>query len=244
MTSITRRCRSVRPELSARIPGGRPGRDRLGPSGFVASFIACTGSSRLWERSWAVMVALSAVVVTSAPLDGLPCSATVVAFERLRQTHVRVKNCGRPAAIRCLGVWLTSCRADKRVPHCALLAVVPFPAGAPTSWAGAQVCHLDPRQPGIAPPPRAVLTVSPHVPSGTAVPDQARRDGVAVRHPPIPVRHARTRWMYGPIPTSSGWIAAVAQKLWSPGSSTPQASPMLGAASRGSRAFTRPLSLL
>ncbi len=72
MTSITRRCRSVSPELSARIPGGRPGRERLCPSGFAASFIACTGSSRPWERSWAVMVALSAVVVTSAPLDGLP----------------------------------------------------------------------------------------------------------------------------------------------------------------------------
>ena len=72
MTSMTRRCRSVSPELSARMPGGRPGRERLGPSWFVASFIACTGSSRPWERSWAVMVALSAVVVTSAPLDGLP----------------------------------------------------------------------------------------------------------------------------------------------------------------------------
>ncbi len=36
MASITRRCRSASPELSARIPGGRP-------------------SSRLWERSWAVI---------------------------------------------------------------------------------------------------------------------------------------------------------------------------------------------
>ena len=74
MTSMTRRCRSVSPELSARIPGGRPGSERVGcwlrPSGFVAaSFMACTGSSRLWERFWAVMVALSAVVVTSAPLE-------------------------------------------------------------------------------------------------------------------------------------------------------------------------------
>lgn len=79
MTSITRRCRSVSPELSARIPGGRPGNERAGrvgsdPSVFVPeSFIACTGSSRLWERwSWAVMVALSAVVVTSAPLEWSP----------------------------------------------------------------------------------------------------------------------------------------------------------------------------
>ncbi|PNG92454.1 hypothetical protein SMF913_27919 [Streptomyces malaysiensis] len=46
------------------------------PSGFVASsfigwvwFIACVCSSRLWERSWAVIVALSAVVVTTAPLE-------------------------------------------------------------------------------------------------------------------------------------------------------------------------------
>lgn len=227
MTSITRRCRSVSPELSARIPGGRPGRDRLCPSGFVASFIACTGSSRPWERSWAVMVALSAVVVTSAPLDGLPCSATVVAFERLRQTHVRVKNWGWPAAIRCLGVWLTPCRADKRADCCT------FTAGAATSWAGAQVCHPEPRQPGTDP---RCARFSPYL--------RMFLSGMAVRHMSIPVRHARTRWMYGPIPTSSGWIAAVAQKLWSPGSPAPRTSPMLGAASRGSRALTRLLSLL
>ncbi|GGV92251.1 hypothetical protein GCM10015535_52930 [Streptomyces gelaticus] len=78
ITSITRRCRSVSPELSARIPGGRPGKERAGragsgPSMFVTeSFMACTGSKRLWERSWAVMVALSAVVVTSAPLEWSP----------------------------------------------------------------------------------------------------------------------------------------------------------------------------
>lgn len=30
-------------------------------------------------------------------------------------------------------------------------------------------------------------------------------------------RHARTVCMYEPIPTSSGWIAAAAQKLWSRG---------------------------
>lgn len=71
---MTRRCRSVSPELSARIPGGRPGSERAGregtePSGSVVSFIACTGSSRFWERSWAVMMASSAVVVTSAPLE-------------------------------------------------------------------------------------------------------------------------------------------------------------------------------
>ena len=78
MTSMTRRCRSVSPELSALMPGGRPGRERAGlrrpPPWFVtASFMACTGSSRLWERSWAVMVALSAVVVTSAaPLECSP----------------------------------------------------------------------------------------------------------------------------------------------------------------------------
>ncbi|GHB22427.1 hypothetical protein GCM10010392_58340 [Streptomyces clavifer] len=79
MTSITRRCRSVSPELSARIPGGRPGKERAGRAGSwpcvseTESFMACTGSSRLWERwSWAVMVALSAVVVTSAPLEWSP----------------------------------------------------------------------------------------------------------------------------------------------------------------------------
>ncbi len=72
ITSITRRCRSVSPELSARMPGGRPGSERAGfwPSVFMAaSFIGCAWSSRFWERSWAVMVALSAVVVTSAPLE-------------------------------------------------------------------------------------------------------------------------------------------------------------------------------
>ncbi|GFN07724.1 hypothetical protein GCM10010298_64950 [Streptomyces microflavus] len=79
MTSMTRRCRSVSPELSALIPGGLPGKERpgragSGPSVFVTeSFMACTGSSRLWERwSRAVMVALSAVVVTSAPLECSP----------------------------------------------------------------------------------------------------------------------------------------------------------------------------
>jgi len=158
MTSITRRCRSVSPELSARIPGGRPGRDRLCPSGFVASFIECTGSSRPWERSWAVMVALSAVVVTSAPLDGLPCSATVVAFERLRQTHVRVKNWGWSAVIRCLGVWLIPRRADKRAHCCTLHRRGDDLVGRCPS--------LPPAGPstGIRPPPHVVLTVSPHVP--------------------------------------------------------------------------------
>jgi hypothetical protein len=230
MTSITRRCRSVSPELSARIPGGRPGRDRLCPSGFVASFIACTGSSRPWERSWAVMVALSAVVVTSAPLDGLPCSATVVAFERLRQTHVRVKNCGWPAAIRFLGVWLMPCRAGEGVEGVDFLTLhrrsgdlVGRCSSLPSGTASA----------GNRPLSHAVLTVSPHVPRryGRAAPANTGATRVCVR-------------MYGPIPTSSGWITAVAQKLWSPGSSAPRTSPMLGAASRGSRALTTLLSLL
>ncbi|GGZ46209.1 hypothetical protein GCM10010387_45730 [Streptomyces inusitatus] len=75
---MTRRCRSVSPELSALIPGGRPGRERAAlegsaPSGLVAaSVMACIGSNRFWERSWAVMAALSAVVVTSAPLEWSP----------------------------------------------------------------------------------------------------------------------------------------------------------------------------
>ncbi|GAA2325672.1 hypothetical protein Scani_04220 [Streptomyces caniferus] len=64
------------PELSARIPGGRPGSERAGfgsSESDVASSIggrcACCGSNRLWEWLCAVMVALSAVVVTSAPLE-------------------------------------------------------------------------------------------------------------------------------------------------------------------------------
>ncbi|CAM5603909.1 hypothetical protein SRIMM317S_01001 [Streptomyces rimosus subsp. rimosus] len=53
MTSMTLRCRSVSPELSARMPGGRPGSERAGfcPSGFIASSIGGfrVGSNRLWE---------------------------------------------------------------------------------------------------------------------------------------------------------------------------------------------------
>ncbi|ALM38027.1 hypothetical protein SFR_1412 [Streptomyces sp. FR-008] len=53
------------------MPGGRPGSERacFAPSwGEAGSFMACTDSRRPWDRPWAVMVALSAVVVTSAPL--------------------------------------------------------------------------------------------------------------------------------------------------------------------------------
>lgn len=76
MTSMTRRCRSVSPLLSALMPGGRPGSARVGRVGSAPSvadsFTACTGSNRPWGRSWAVMMALSAVVVTSAPLEWSP----------------------------------------------------------------------------------------------------------------------------------------------------------------------------
>ncbi|MDQ0937775.1 hypothetical protein QFZ49_007750 [Streptomyces turgidiscabies] len=230
MTSITRRCRSVSPELSARIPGGRPGRDRLCPSGFVASFIACTGSSRPWERSWAVMVALSAVVVTSAPLDGLPCSATVVAFERLRQTHVRVKNCGWPAVIRFLGVWLMPYRPGAGVEGGR------FSYPSPPEWR--------PRGPVLKSAIRNPVSrdSTPVARGSHRISACSRRYGRAA-HADTGATRVCVR-MCGPIPTSSGWITAVAQKLWSPGSSTPRASPMLGAASRGSRALTRLLSLL
>lgn len=59
-----------------------------------------------------------------------------------------------------------------------------------------------------------------------------------------PARHARGTCLYEPIPTSSGWIASAAHKLWSPGSSGLSRSPMLGAASRGLKGRSRPLSLL
>ncbi len=153
MTSITRRCRSVSPELSARMPGGRPGRDLFGPSGCGTSAMACTGSSRPWERSWAVMAALSAVVVTSsAPLDGLPCSTTVVAFERLRQTHVRVKNRGSPVGIGFSGVWPTRCSRPGRAPRCCTLHRRDDgpPAGVPPRRC--PVCHQGSRGPGTGPP--------------------------------------------------------------------------------------------
>src|SRR3954466_793484 len=105
MTSMALRGRSGRPELSARIPGGRPGSERAG-FGLFSSFITSNGPIRSGERSCAVnvAVALSAVVVTAAPFEmfshrmncGRPASqpravsTTVVGFERLRQTHVRV----------------------------------------------------------------------------------------------------------------------------------------------------------
>ena len=61
----------------------------------------------------------------------------------------------------------------------------------------------------------------------------ALRDGSFVRHLLVRVRHARRVGIYVPSPTSSAWIAATAQKLWSPGSSGSWSSPMLGAASAG-----------
>lgn len=96
----------------------------------------------------------------------------------------------------------------------------------------------------------------PHVPSlwrprylrmcrsGTSVRPVYRSCGTGAWHMPMLARHARMACMYGPIPTCSGWIAAAAQKLWSPGSSSPRPSPMLGAASRGTRGLLRLLSLL
>jgi hypothetical protein len=70
MTSITRRWRSVSPELSARIPGGRPGSARVG-FGVLSSFITSNTPIPSVERSWVVnvAVALSAVVVTAAPFE-------------------------------------------------------------------------------------------------------------------------------------------------------------------------------
>ena len=60
--------------------------------------------------------------------------------------------------------------------------------------------------------------------------------------------HTGATCVYGvyavPIPTCSAWIAAAAQKLWSPGSPRPPRSPMLGAASRGPWGSARLLSLL
>jgi hypothetical protein len=187
MTSITRRCRSVSPELSALMPGGRPGRARLGPSWFGTSFIACTGSSRPWERSWAVMVALSAVVVTSAPLDGLPCSTTVVAFERLRQTHVRVKNRGLPDVTMCAGVWLDCSGRTKP-----LIAVL-FTAGAGASWAAVAARHSLPLPPSSVGYRYPAFTGSPRVPvrsgASRSVP---RRRGCA------------PRWLLRPALASTG----------------------------------------
>ncbi len=84
----------------------------LGIRGFASSH--APAPSRPWGRSWAVMVALSAVVVTSASLRWTaPCWTTVVAFERLRQTHVRVKNRESPDVIMvsgCMANVALACR--------------------------------------------------------------------------------------------------------------------------------------
>lgn len=148
-----------------------------------------------------------------------PCWTTVVAFERLRQTHVRVKNRESPAAIMCLGVWLTRHLADKRA-HCCTLRY-----RGTTSWVVAPVCHPASGQHGTDPHLCGSRTTSPCGAHGIPACASAvrlctracRRGGVAVRHVPLRARHARTVCMYEPIPTSSGWIAAAAQKLWSRG---------------------------
>ena len=93
-----------------------------------------------------------------------PCWTTVVAFERLRQTHVRVKNRESPVAIMCLGVWLTRRLPNKRA-HCCTLH-----RRMATSWVVAPVCHPvavgrvpAPVCAGIPRPLLVALTVSPHV---------------------------------------------------------------------------------
>ncbi|CAM5460533.1 3'-5' exonuclease DinG [Streptomyces glaucescens] len=160
-----------------------------------------------------------------------PCCTTVVAFERLRQTHVRVKIRDSAVAILCPGVWLTRCRAGK----CAHCCTLHRRGSALVGWA--PVCHPAPRRPGTGPRSRRSATASPcdgHAISpyaGTAPPSVPHRLHGRARTGPSPTRDLGC--MYGPIPTSSGWMTTAAQKLWSPGSSTPQRSPMLGAASRG-----------
>jgi hypothetical protein len=88
---------------------------------------------------------------------------------------------------------------------------------------------------GVARPLSVAPTVSPHVSQRYGCVRGSSGAAMVARHMPVRARHARVACMYEPIPTSSGWIAAVAQKLWSPGSSGPRRSPMLGAASRGPR---------
>lgn len=145
-----------------------------------------------------------------------------------------------------------------------------FTAGVITSWTGAPVCHPAFPCPGTSPhlcgsptsPPRGAHGISACAAairlcgngSGRAPGEDVRSgasvgagDGVArlvARHLRLRARHAGPASMYEPIPTSSGWIAAAAQKLWSPGSRGPWSSPMLGAASWGARGPARLLSLL
>src|SRR4051812_18158649 len=75
-----------------------------------------------------------------------PCWTTVVAFERLRQTHVRVKNRESPFAMMCLGVWLTRRLPNKRA-HCCTLH-----RRMATSRIVAPVCHLARCGPGSGSP--------------------------------------------------------------------------------------------
>lgn len=113
----------------------------------------------------------------------------------------------------------------------------------PVDRGPAPICAGIPRPLPVAP------TVSPHVSQryGCASRVAVRRCGGAAVWPYGTcqcMRDTRTACMYKPIPTSSGWIATAAQKLWSPGSSGPWRSPMLGAASRGPWGSARLLSLL
>lgn len=145
-----------------------------------------------------------------------------------------------------LGVWLTRHLADKRA-HCCTLrrrggdllgCRLSLPPGVPAVGGRSRSV----REPHATSVPRSRYLRK--WPGGTGVRPRVRGDGTVVWHMPIRVRHARTACLCGPITTSSGWIAAAAQKLWSPGSSKSRPSPMLGAASRGPRALTRLLSLL
>jgi hypothetical protein len=237
MTSMTRRWRSVSPELSARMPGGRPGRERLCASGFVASFIACTGSMRPWERSWAVMAALSAVVVTVGPSRWSPCSTTVDAFERLRQTHVRVKNRELRHALFHRGVLVAALPAGQ-TGHLLYSSPPRSPPGWRPRGARTQSAIVGPRAREAAPPSSGAARPLPV--SGTSSPQRAGAFGVHLCAACRPRRRHGSRavfplWratrvsasMYEPIPTCSGWIAAAAQKLWSPRSPEAPRSPML-----------------
>lgn len=145
-----------------------------------------------------------------------------------------------------------------------------FTAGVIASWTGAPVCHSAFPCPGTSPhlcgsptsPPRGAHGISAcaaairlcrngcgrvRAKPSDGVPPGVCGAGVVrpvARHLRLRARHAGTASMYEPIPTSSGWIAAAAQKLWSPGSRGPWSSPMLGAASWGARGPARLLSLL
>lgn len=134
-----------------------------------------------------------------------------------------------------------------RVPGCMANAVprgqkrpllYPSPPGVTLVKCG-PVCHPEPLPPGTGPLPRGKsyafsLWRPRYLPTRrdeTGVRPGHRRAARARGERWCPCRHA-TGWMYGPIPTSSGWMATAAQKLWSPRSWVARSSPMLVLASR------------